>query len=201
MKFKAAVHIIVATLIACITATSADATGKRRSTDGGATQAAAALLDASERTTSARRSHTSAGRAQTARGHLHRSGTARTQRKTASNHGAHNASTHRQGRAVGSHVATHSTPQASGVGPRPAQWCGWYMRTQKGGSAAYNLASSWRNYGSPAAPQVGAVVVWPHHVGMIVGQAPGGQWIIRSGNDSGAVRDRPRSLSGAAVRI
>jgi hypothetical protein len=196
MKFKAAVHIIVATLIACVTATSADATGKRRNSVGGATQSAAAMLDASERTTSARRSHTQTARTQAPRGHLYRAAATRTQRTT-----THSTGAHRPARAVGSHVGTHSTPQASGVGPRPAQWCGWYMRTQKGGSAAYNLASSWRNYGSPAAPQVGAVVVWPHHVGMIVGQAPGGQWIIRSGNDSGAVRDRPRSLAGAAVRI
>jgi hypothetical protein len=38
--------------------------------------------------------------------------------------------------------------------------------------------------------------VWPHHVGIITGQSPDGQWIVHSGNDGGAVRTRPRSLAG-----
>jgi hypothetical protein len=75
------------------------------------------------------------------------------------------------------------------------------MRTQKGGGPEYNLAANWRHYGRPASPQVGAVVVWSHHVGMITGRASNGQWIVTSGNDGGAVRARPRSISGAVVRI
>ncbi len=89
----------------------------------------------------------------------------------------------------------------SGVGPRPAAWCGWWMRTQRGGGPEYNLAANWRNYGSPSHAQVGAVVVWPHHVGEIVGRASDGRWIVRSGNDSGRVQSRARSVSGAVFRI
>lgn len=89
----------------------------------------------------------------------------------------------------------------AGVGPRPGRWCGWWMRTQKGGGPAYNVAWNWRNYGSSSGPQVGAVVVWRHHVGMIVGQAPNGKWIVKSGNDGGAVRTRARSVAGAVFRI
>ncbi len=29
---------------------------------------------------------------------------------------------------------------------------------------------------------IGVVVVWSHHVGIITGQAPDGQWIVHSGN-------------------
>ncbi len=89
----------------------------------------------------------------------------------------------------------------SGVGPKPDRWCGWWMRTQRGGGPEYNVAWNWRNYGSPGSPQVGAVVVWPHHVGQIVGQTSSGQWIVQSGNDGGRVRTRPRSISGAVIRI
>ena len=92
-------------------------------------------------------------------------------------------------------------PRRSGVGPRPGRWCGWWMRTQKGGGPEYNLAWNWRNYGSPSGPQVGAVVVWRHHVGMIVGRAANGQWIVKSGNDGGAVRTRARSVAGAIFRV
>ena len=89
----------------------------------------------------------------------------------------------------------------SGVGARPGAWCGWYMRTRHGGGPEMNLAANWRRYGSPGSPQVGAIVVWPHHVGEIVGRAGNGQWIVLSGNDGGQVRRRPRSISGAVVRI
>jgi hypothetical protein len=89
----------------------------------------------------------------------------------------------------------------NGVGPRPSQWCGWWMRTQRGGGPEFNLAWNWTRYGSPGSPQVGAVVVWRHHVGEIVGQASNGQWIVRSGNDGGQVRSRARSISGAVIRV
>ena len=82
---------------------------------------------------------------------------------------------------------------------RPAAWCGWYMRTQVGADPGpqYNLARAWAHYGSNAGgPSVGAIVVWPHHVGKIVGQE-NGHWIVQSGNDGHAVRTRPRSLAGA----
>lgn len=80
---------------------------------------------------------------------------------------------------------------------RPGKWCGWWMRTVFGGGPEFNLARNWSRRGSPSGPRVGAVVVWPHHVGMITGRAPNGQWIVKSGNDGGRVRERARSVSGA----
>src|SRR5579872_4326122 len=82
---------------------------------------------------------------------------------------------------------------------RPAAWCGWYMRTQVGSDPGpkYNLARAWAHYGSNAGgPAVGAIVVWRHHVGKIVGREKG-QWVVQSGNDGHRVRTRPRSLAGA----
>jgi hypothetical protein len=58
-----------------------------------------------------------------------------------------------------------------------------------------NLARNWARWGRPSGPRVGAVVVWPHHVGMITGQTADGRWIVRPGNDGGRVRERPRSVS------
>lgn len=87
------------------------------------------------------------------------------------------------------------------VGARPSQWCGWWMRTQKGGGPEYNLAWNWSKWGRPSGPQVGAVVVWRHHVGEITGRASDGRWIVKSGNDGHAVRERPRSVAGAVFRV
>lgn len=86
------------------------------------------------------------------------------------------------------------------LGGRPRAWCGWWMRTQLGGGPEFNLAANWKRYGRPSGPHVGAVVVWPHHVGMITGRAANGQWIVKSGNDGNAVRERPRSVAGAVFR-
>ena len=98
-------------------------------------------------------------------------------------------------------VASRAPSGGYGVGPRPGKWCGWYMRTQLGGGPEFNVAANWRRYGSATSAQVGAVVVWPHHVGIITGRASNGQWIVKSGNDGGAVRERARSVSGAVFRI
>jgi hypothetical protein len=87
------------------------------------------------------------------------------------------------------------------VGGRPRAWCGWWMRTQRGGGPHLNLAWNWSKWGRASGPQVGAVVVWRHHVGEIVGRAANGQWLVRSGNDGGAVRTRARSVSGAVFRV
>src|ERR1051325_2003065 len=60
------------------------------------------------------------------------------------------------------------------------------------------LARSWASEGTNAGgPGIGVVVVWSHHVGIITGQTPDGQWIGHSGNDGGAVRTRARSLARA----
>lgn len=96
-----------------------------------------------------------------------------------------------------SHTQVASIPTGShGAGPRPGKWCGWWMRTQFGG-AEYNLARNWAKRGVATVASVGAVVVWPHHVGYIVGRASNGQWIVKSGNDGGRVRERARSVAGA----
>jgi hypothetical protein len=75
------------------------------------------------------------------------------------------------------------------------------LRTQKGGGPELNLASNWRHWGRPSGARVGAVVVWAHHVGMITGRTASGQWIVKSGNDGGRVRERPRSVRGAVFRV
>lgn len=110
-----------------------------------------------------------------------------------SNAEAHSRYHHHRGHSFRhAHYAGHSSG-------RPGAWCGWYMRSQVGSDPgpSYNLARSWASYGSNAGgPQVGAIVVWRHHVGKIVGQE-NGQWIVQSGNDGHAVRTRPRSLAGA----
>jgi hypothetical protein len=87
-------------------------------------------------------------------------------------------------------------------GGRPAAWCGWEMRHLVGADPgpSFNLARNWTRWGRPGAAGIGAVVVWPHHVGKIVGQE-NGEWIIESGNDGHALRTRPRSIAGAiAIR-
>jgi hypothetical protein len=82
---------------------------------------------------------------------------------------------------------------------RPRAWCGWWLRHQVGRDpgAAFDRARTWAQWGHPAPPGPGVVVVWPHHVGLITGQAAAGRWMVRSGNDGHAVRERPRSLAGA----
>lgn len=110
-------------------------------------------------------------------------------------------STYRSSERMSLGYSSYASSGRSGAGPRPRRWCGWWMRTQRGGGPAYNLAWNWRNYGRPASPQVGAVVVWRHHVGQIVGQSANGRWLVQSGNDGGAVRTRARSISGAVIRM
>lgn len=92
-------------------------------------------------------------------------------------------------------------PSRRRVGGRPRKWCGWWMRTQLGGGPEFNVAWNWRKYGRPTSAQVGAVVIWRHHVGMITGRAADGRWIVKSGNDGGRVRERARSVRGAIFRI
>ena len=99
-------------------------------------------------------------------------------------------------------LSLSATDVAQARDGRPTQWCGWWMRTQLGGGPEYNRADNWMHWGSRASgPQVGAVVVWPHHVGIITGQNARGQWIVKSGNDGGAVRERARSVAGAVFRV
>jgi hypothetical protein len=89
-----------------------------------------------------------------------------------------------------------------GYGPRPREWCGWEMRHLVSGDPgpSFNLARNWAHWGHAGPAGVGAIVVWPHHVGKIVGK-DGGEWVIESGNDGHALRTRPRSIAGViAIR-
>ena len=81
---------------------------------------------------------------------------------------------------------------------KPAAWCGWWLGRQLGMPRRdLWLARNWASVGRSAGqPGVGVVVVWRHHVGIITGRA-GSKWVIKSGNDGHAVRERPRSISGA----
>ena len=90
-----------------------------------------------------------------------------------------------------------------GYGARPAAWCGWEMRHLVGADPGprYNLARNWAHWGHAGTAGVGAVVVWAHHVGKIVGRDGDGQWVIESGNDGHRIRTRPRSIGNAiAIR-
>jgi hypothetical protein len=104
-----------------------------------------------------------------------------------------------------SHAASRVSayqPSYSGYGGRPAAWCGWEMRqlVSRDPGPEYNLARNWAHWGHAGPPGVGAVVVWPHHVGKIVGKEDG-MWVIESGNDDHATRTRARPISGAiAIR-
>ncbi len=79
-------------------------------------------------------------------------------------------------------------------------WCGIYMSNYFGlHKRSLWLARNWAHEGVPVSgPTIGAVVVWPHHVGVIVGEPDAhGRWPVHSGNDGNAVRTRLRSLRGA----
>lgn len=96
-------------------------------------------------------------------------------------------------------LATYEPSRGGHLGGRPRAWCGWWMRMDTGiHDVSLNLARNWARVGSNAGgPRVGAIVVWAHHVGRITGRTADGQWIVKSGNDGHAVRERPRSLAGA----
>jgi hypothetical protein len=99
-------------------------------------------------------------------------------------------------------TSAHAHTQRRYAGGRPAQWCGWFMRQVFGeADRAFNLAIAWARWGRKSeGPQVGAVVVWRHHVGLIAGGPDQrGRWLVRSGNDAHAVRTRYLSLRGAVA--
>lgn len=87
---------------------------------------------------------------------------------------------------------------------RGLPWCGAFAADYFGLPRNYhglNLwqAREWRGVGHPSSPHIGAIAVWPHHVGIIVAGGPG-HWVIESGNDGHAVRRRERSIAGASIR-
>ena len=85
-------------------------------------------------------------------------------------------------------------------------WCDAFMRLVMH-AAGYpdlpsgNLAAAWARYGRPSAPQPGAVVVWPHHVGLITAVRSDGLATVISGNDGRRVRERVRSIARTVVRM
>lgn len=76
-------------------------------------------------------------------------------------------------------------------------WCGCWLAKHLGLSdRSLWLARRWATIGSNAGgPQVGAIVVWRHHVGKITA-VDGHRIRVLSGNDGGAVRDRWRTTAG-----
>jgi hypothetical protein len=98
---------------------------------------------------------------------------------------------------IGTAEARSKRYDANGNDVRPRAWCGWWMRQQIGvADRTFNLARAWARFGTDAhGPAVGAIVVWRHHVGIITGRTDSG-WVVKSGNDGRAVRERERSLRG-----
>jgi hypothetical protein len=95
-------------------------------------------------------------------------------------------------------VATSRVSHTSGYGPRPAAWCGYFMRTQTGlKDASLNLARNWAHVGSAVhGPAPGVIGVMSHHVFKVVSVIGPGKVLALSGNDGHAVRTRVRSTSG-----
>ena len=82
---------------------------------------------------------------------------------------------------------------------RPSAWCGWWMRHEVGQDPGpdYNLARNWDHWGHAApGPAPGVIGVLPHHVFKVIEVLKPGVVLAISGNDSHAVRTRPRSTSG-----
>lgn len=90
-------------------------------------------------------------------------------------------------------------PVQAGHRVRRVPWCGLYMmQVEHRADPRLALARRWAREGRDAGgPSEDVIVVWPHHVGKIVGRTDDGRWLVLSGNDGGRVRTRPRSLAGA----
>src|SRR5689334_10621544 len=70
------------------------------------------------------------------------------------------------------HTIKHRSSVYRGTDSRPAAWCGWYARhrlVSHDPGPAFNLARNWARWGKATVAHIGALVVWPHHVGKIVG--------------------------------
>ena len=100
------------------------------------------------------------------------------------------------GRCVSFEVSTEFSAKRGD--PRPARWCGWWLRQKLGVvDRRYNLARNWARFGSPASrPCVGCIAVWRSHVGLVTAVPGPGRIVLLSGNDAKAVRERERSSRG-----
>jgi hypothetical protein len=97
------------------------------------------------------------------------------------------------------HISYRSDSSHRVADGRPAAWCGWEMRQLVGGNLGpeYNLARNWAHWGRPASgPAPGVIGVMPHHVFKVIEVLGHGTVLAISGNDSHAVRVRPRSTAG-----
>ena len=88
---------------------------------------------------------------------------------------------------------------------RGSQWCGAFMDLvlkKTGHAGGGNLARGYARYGTRVSgPQVGAIAVMNHHVGVVSGIDPNGNPIIVSGNHNRTVAESvyPRSRIAAYV--
>jgi hypothetical protein len=88
---------------------------------------------------------------------------------------------------------------------RGRQWCGAFMDMvlkQTGHAGGGNLARSYARYGTRVSgPQIGAIAVMNHHVGVVSGIDPNGNPIIVSGNHNRTVAESvyPRGRIAAYV--
>jgi uncharacterized protein (TIGR02594 family) len=88
---------------------------------------------------------------------------------------------------------------------RGSQWCGAFMDLvlkKTGYSGGGNLARGYARYGTRiSGPQVGAIAVMNHHVGVVSGIDPNGNPIIVSGNHNRTVAESvyPRGRIAAYV--
>jgi uncharacterized protein (TIGR02594 family) len=76
---------------------------------------------------------------------------------------------------------------------RGSQWCGAFMDLvlkKTGHAGGGNLARAYANYGTRVSgPEVGAIAVMPHHVGVVSGVDANGNPIIVSGNHNRTVAE------------
>lgn len=80
----------------------------------------------------------------------------------------------------------------------PSAWCGFWLGQHLGIlKRDLWLARNWASVGSPAAKEIGSIVVWRHHVGIIT-DVSGARIKVLSGNDDRAVRNRWRNI-GAVI--
>lgn len=78
---------------------------------------------------------------------------------------------------------------------RPSAWCGWFMRKRKHvADPRFNLARNWTHWGHSSGLVLGAVLVWPHHVGEVAGPCTRQHCLVLSGNDGHRIRTRYRRL-------
>jgi hypothetical protein len=80
----------------------------------------------------------------------------------------------------------------------PSRWCGCYLAHYFGIPQRRDLwrARNWAKVGRATRARIGAIVVWPNHVGVIVGRTAKG-WVVKSGNDGNRVRARVRTVHNA----